>query len=75
MTKPGPKDVNELAFGMMQRFIEKDKKKGADSAEQVSVQAVSGAMGGAARAQALSPEERSKAAQKAARARWEKSET
>ena len=49
MAKQGPKDVNELAFGMMQRFTGEDDDSVAVDAEH----AVSGSMGGAARAKRL----------------------
>ena len=68
MAKQGPKDVNELAFGMMRRFTGEDD----DIAGVDDEHAVSGSMGGAARAKRLTPAQRSQAAQKAARARWGK---
>lgn len=72
MPKQGPSDVNELAFDMMQRFVGAEEEiTGAAGPEN----AARGRKGGKARAKALSPEERSKAAQKAARARWGKSKT
>ena len=70
MAKQGPKDVNELAFGMMQRFTGAQE----DSETEDDPHAVSGSMGGAARAKRLTPAQRSKAAQKAARARWEQTD-
>ena len=70
MAKQGPKDVNELAFGMMRRFTGEDD----DIASVDDEHAVSGSMGGAARAKRLTPAQRSKAAQKAARARWERAD-
>lgn len=71
MARKGPADVNELAFDMMQRFLAKhDAEPPSDGAAEPSPQAISGSMGGKARAKRMTAAERSDAARKAANARW-----
>jgi len=69
-----PRDVNELAFqvvGEATGEIEPvDPNEGKDPAA-VALGRRGGLKGGKARAEKLTPEERSEAARKAARSRWE----
>jgi len=71
--KNGPEDAAEIAFRVFKESIgesdhplSEEKKNPA----AVSLGRLGGLKGGKARAQKLTPEERSQIAQKAARARW-----
>jgi len=64
---PGPPDVNELAFNIVQHATNPDLKD--EPAPRPHGQA-----GGEARAAAMTPEERSDSARRAAQARWERRE-
>lgn len=63
MTHPGPPDVNEVAFRIVQHAT-------AEEPEAVAESKPRGQAGGEARAAALTAEERSESARKAAQARW-----
>lgn len=65
------KDVNEIAFAVVQQAIgEAPKGKPPKSAEAAALGRTGGLKGGAARAKALTKAERSEIARKAALARW-----
>ena len=71
------KDVNELAFAMVQAIAAGEiptSMKMADGKNPIAVAMgrMGGLKGGHARAASMSPEQRSKSAKKAALARWEK---
>ena len=68
MARRGPKDVNELAFDMMQQFTGEAELP----AESDPVKQDAGRQGGLARARNMSASERSEAARQAVTARWEK---
>lgn len=79
--KPGPKDLNELAAGIVRKAtgeepeeIEEPEGEGKDPAA-VELGRRGGKKGGKARAERMTPEERSEAARKAARARWDRAST
>ena len=66
-SKTPPRDVNVLAAGIIEQVTGDDKNPHA-----VALGRLGGLKGGAARAKKLTPEQRSEAARKAARARWGK---
>src|SRR5258706_1235418 len=70
----GPKDINQVAFDVVQRAIgEKPKVEPPDPNKNpaaVSLGRLGGAKGGPARAQSLTPERRKEIARKAAAKRW-----
>jgi hypothetical protein len=72
-----PKDINQLAKLVVDmatgEAVEQWVGQGKNPAA-VALGRLGGAKGGVARAQALSPKERSRIAAKAARARWKKKE-
>lgn len=79
MSKPKrPRDANQLAKSIVDLSIggtvEPDLDEGKDPAA-VALGRKGGLKGGKARAEKLSPEERSEIAKKAAKARWGKPET
>ena len=63
MTHPGPPDVNEMAFRIVQDAT-------AEEPEAVADPKPHGQAGGEARAAAMTAEERAESARKAAEARW-----
>ncbi|HWD40201.1 MAG TPA: hypothetical protein VG944_15230 [Fimbriimonas sp.] len=73
--RQGPEDTNELAFRIVQQLTGQAPK---DPEELSSVRAEAGRKGGLkggkARKEALTPEQRSEIAKKAAAKRWSKSE-
>lgn len=64
---PGPPDVNELAYNIVQHATNPDLER--EPAPRPHGQA-----GGEARAEAMTPEERSESARRAAQARWQREE-
>lgn len=62
---PGPPDVNELAYNIVQHATNPELKREPKPRGQA---------GGEARAAAMTPEERSDSARRAAQARWERQE-
>lgn len=70
-----PRDVNQLAKAIVDlstgQAVEVDPDAGKDPAA-VALGRKGGLKGGKARASTMTPEERSEAARKAAKARWEK---
>lgn len=69
MSKKPPKDINEIAADIVA------KATGEKNPAAVALGRLGGLKGGKARAEALSDEERSEIARKAAKARWEKDST
>jgi len=74
-------DENEIAFGGLQELIKRDEERDAPKTNgnghaknpaAVALGRLGGKKGGAARANALTPERRKEIAQAAARSRWEK---
>ncbi len=63
MTHPGPPDVNEVAFRIVQIATAEEPEAAADPKPR-------GQAGGEARAAAMTAEERAESARKAAEARW-----
>lgn len=63
-------DLNRLAARIVNESIDPDARDDGKDRAAVERGRKGGQKGGAARAQRLSPEERSEAARKAARARW-----
>ncbi len=72
--KQGPEDVNEIAFRVMQEATGAAEPATADGKNPAAVALgrLGGLKGGKARAERMTPEERSEAARKAAEARWSK---
>lgn len=76
--KKSPRDISQLAKSIVD--LATDEKSEADEAEKpqknqaaVELGRLGGKKGGKARAEKLTPEQRSKIAKKAAQARWKKS--
>jgi len=73
----GPKDINQIAFDVVQKAIgAKPKEEPPDPSKNpaaVSLGRLGGLKGGKARAEALSPEKRKEIAKKAAEKRWARS--
>ena len=69
MAHHGPPDVNELAFRIV-AVATTEKQDMSEVAEPEPTYVTSGREGGKARAAALTPEERSASARRAALARW-----
>ena len=70
------KDINELAFNVVQQAtgqIQPEKPPSDKNPHAVALGRLGGQKGGKARAEKLSPEERSEIARTAAIARWKKS--
>lgn len=67
-TPPRPRDVSQLA----KRIVDISTGDVSDEKETPTPEEERASKGGEARAKALSPEERSEIARKAARARWSK---
>ena len=72
-------DENEVAFGGLQELIRRDEERDAPNGNghvknpaAVALGKLGGKKGGAARAQALTPERRKEIALKAAKTRWTK---
>ncbi len=68
-----PRDLNQLAASIVSDATDEDKPEPADDGKDpaaVSLGRRGGLRGGNARAAALTPEQRSEIARKAARARW-----
>lgn len=63
------KDLNEIAFGVLQKVIDEPTKSEKNSAA-VALGRLGGLKGGKARAESLSPKKRKEIAQKAAKTRW-----
>ena len=81
--RPGPKDLNELAKSLVDKATGQEPEGDAPDGEApddgkdpnaVALGRKGGKKGGRARADSLTPEERSDIARKAARARWKKGE-
>lgn len=76
--KKRPRDLNKLAFSIFQDAVNEDEDQppANESPEKdpaaVALGRKGGLKGGKARAEKLTPEERSEIAKKAARARWAK---
>lgn len=72
--KQGPKDVNETAFRILQEATGEIPKTGTPDPEKnaaaVELGRRGGLKGGKARAEKLTPEQRSEIAKKAAASRW-----
>ena len=70
----GPKDINQIAFDVVQKAIgARPKEEPLDPAKNpaaVSLGRLGGLKGGKARAEALSPKKRKEIAKKAAAVRW-----
>lgn len=77
--KSKKKDINETAFSIMQRATGQAEKQDAPQGEKNAAAVVMGRLGGLkggkARAKKLNAEERTRIAQKAARARWKKNQS
>lgn len=75
-TKPKrPRDVNQLAkliVGLSTGEIEEDNPDAGKNPNKVESGRKGGSVGGAKRAQVLTPEKRSEIAKKAAKSRWQK---
>lgn len=67
--KQGPKDANETAFRILREATGEEPKTEKDPAA-VELGRKGGLKGGKARAEKLTPEQRSEIAKKAAKARW-----
>lgn len=84
MTKPtrkrgqGPKDINQIAFEVVQKAIGAIPKEEPINPEKsqaaVTLGRLGGLRGGYARAAKLTPEKRKEIAKKAAEARWKRQE-
>lgn len=75
MSKKNPrKDLNENAFSIVQQATGEAPSPADDGKNQAAVELgrLGGKKGGKARAEALTPEQRSAIARKAAQARWQK---
>ena len=75
--KPGPKDLNQLASEIVRRATEQGEPEEPDEGKDpaaVELGRRGGKKGGKVRAERMTPEERSEAARRAARARWGKRE-
>lgn len=72
-TPKRPRDANQLAKRIVELATESSEERHEDSDAAVLGRA-GGQKGGKARARALTPEERSAIAKKAARARWEEND-
>ncbi len=75
--KKRPKDLNELAFAIMEETTGEEQPKALPDEPEKNAAAVElgrlgGLRGGKARAAKLTPEERSEIARKAAKKRWRK---
>lgn len=74
--KQGPSDVNEIAFRVFSEAISDlpvvQVTEAPKNAAAVELGRLGGLKGGAARAAALTPEQRSEIAKRAAQARWKK---
>lgn len=72
--KQGPEDANEIAFRVMQQATGEAPAEEASEKNPAAVALgrLGGLKGGRARAEKLTPKQRSAAARKAAKARWEK---
>jgi hypothetical protein len=73
----GPKDVNELAFSIVQQAIgeiDRAPDKPEKNPAAVTLGRLGGLKGGAARAAKLTPEKRVEIAKKAAEKRWERAD-
>ena len=69
--KQGPEDLNEGAFRVVQQATSEEAEPHDDrNPHAVALGRLGGLKGGRARAERLSPEERSIIARKAAKARW-----
>lgn len=70
--KQGPEDTNEIAFRVMQKATGEAEVEPASEKNPAAVALgrLGGVKGGRARAEALTPEERSRIAKRAAQARW-----
>lgn len=64
------KDLNQLAYGILQQAIGEQPKP--EESTKAKAGRAGGVKGGAARAATLSPEQRAEIAKKAAAARWKK---
>jgi len=73
-----PRDANKLAFQIVQESVDEDQEEEETTEDNVKDPAAvalgrkGGLKGGKARAAKMTPEERSEAARKAAKARWDK---
>jgi hypothetical protein len=70
--KQGPEDINETAFRVLSEATDEDKPEKNPAAVELGRRG--GLKGGKARADKLTPEQRSEIAQIAARARWKKTD-
>lgn len=73
--KKRPRDINSLAFSIMQEATgeaPKDEPKSEKNPAAVALGRLGGLKGGKARKEKLSPERRKEIAQKAAKSRWKK---
>jgi hypothetical protein len=74
--KRRPADLNALAASIVSDAIDEDQAESADDGKDPAAVALGrkgGLKGGRARADKLTPEQRSEHARRAAKARWEKS--
>jgi hypothetical protein len=71
--KREPRDVNELAWSIVNDLTGDEPPAPEPDSERVEAGRKGGAKGGPARPKKLTPEQRSEIARKAARARWAKS--
>jgi hypothetical protein len=72
-TKRDPSDINELAFMITSELTGTRKRQSNEAPLRSAAGRKGGKKGGPARAQRLTPSERSAIAKKAARARWKQS--
>jgi hypothetical protein len=72
--KQGPEDFNEIAFRVVQQATGQAEPEPPDEKNPAAVALgrLGGLKGGKARAAKLTPEQRSEAARKAVRARWDR---
>jgi hypothetical protein len=68
--KPKARDANQAAFDTLQQIIARTEGTGEKNPLAVALGRLGGLKGGRARAAKMTPAERSKSAQDAARARW-----
>jgi hypothetical protein len=73
----GPKDINQIAFAVVQQAIGEAPRVDAPKKESLAVTMgrVGGLKGGKARAEKLTPEQRKAIAKKAAETRWNREAT
>jgi hypothetical protein len=68
--KPTTRDANQSAFDVLQQIIARSEGTGEKNPMAVALGRLGGLKGGRARADKMTPAERTKSAKKAAQARW-----